>query len=115
MGAAVDEVAEKDGLAFGVLVDALVPGVAQLLEESLEGVSVAVDIADQVVHVYEGGYADAVDAIAAVSERSGRPITILPLLPYHRRLALAPRVAAQSSQHAEEMQDGTFPSLASRA
>ena len=29
----------------------------------------------------------------------------IPLLPHHCRLALAPRVAAQGSQHAEEMQD----------
>jgi hypothetical protein len=47
---AVDEVAEKDGLAFWVPVDALVLGIAKLPEELQEGVSVAVDVADEVVH-----------------------------------------------------------------
>jgi hypothetical protein len=49
--AAVDEVAKKDGLAVRVSVDALVLGIAQLPEESLEGVSVAVNVADEVVHI----------------------------------------------------------------
>jgi hypothetical protein len=48
--AAVDEVAEKDGLTFWVPVDALVLGITQLPEEPLEGVSVAVCITDEVVH-----------------------------------------------------------------
>ena len=47
--AAVDEVAEKDGLAFWVPVEAFVLGIAQLPEEPLEGVSVTVDVADEVV------------------------------------------------------------------
>jgi hypothetical protein len=50
MRATVDEVAKKDGLAFWVPVDALVLGIAQLPEEPLEGVSVAVDVTDEVVH-----------------------------------------------------------------
>ncbi len=48
--AAVDEVAKKDGLAFGVSKDALVLGIAQLPEEPLEGSSVAVNVTDEVVH-----------------------------------------------------------------
>ncbi len=50
LGAAVDEVAKKDGLAFGVPVDAIVLGIAQLPEELLESISVAVDVTDEVVH-----------------------------------------------------------------
>ena len=46
MRAAVDEVTKKDGLTFRVPVDALVPGIAQLPEQPLEGVSVAVNVAD---------------------------------------------------------------------
>ncbi len=49
LGAAVNEVAEENSLALGVLVDALVLGIAQLPEEPLEGVSVAVYVADEVV------------------------------------------------------------------
>ena len=48
--APVNEVAKEDSLAFGVLVDALVPGIAQLPEEPLESISVAVDVADEVMH-----------------------------------------------------------------
>jgi len=51
LGPAVDEVAEEDRLAFGVAVYALLPGVAKLPEQPFEGVSVAVDVADEVVHV----------------------------------------------------------------
>lgn len=39
-----------DELNDGMPVDALLPGVAELPEESLEGVSVAVNVADEVVH-----------------------------------------------------------------
>lgn len=50
IGAAVDKVTKEDGLAFGMPVDALVFGVAELGEELLQGVSVAVNVADPVVH-----------------------------------------------------------------
>lgn len=49
IGATVDEVAEKDHSAFGMPVDTLVLGVAELGKELLQGVSVAVDVADEVV------------------------------------------------------------------
>ncbi len=54
---AVDEVAEEDGLAFGMLIHALLPRVAQSLQKLLQGVSVAVDVADEVVHVGSRGMA----------------------------------------------------------
>ena len=50
LGAAVDEVAKEDGLAFGMPVDAVVLGIAEFGQELLQGVSVAVDVADEVVH-----------------------------------------------------------------
>jgi hypothetical protein len=50
LGAAVDEVAEENGLAVGVPVNAVLPRVAERLQELLESVSVAVDVADQVMH-----------------------------------------------------------------
>jgi hypothetical protein len=50
LGATVDEVAQEDGLTFWATVDALLPRVAELLEEPFEGVSVPVDVADGVVH-----------------------------------------------------------------
>jgi hypothetical protein len=50
----VDEAAEEDRLPVGVPVDALLPRVAELLEERFEGVSVAVDVADEVVHDSKG-------------------------------------------------------------
>jgi hypothetical protein len=50
----VDEVAEEDRLPLGIPADALLPRVAELLEEPFEGVSVAVDVADEVVHDSKG-------------------------------------------------------------
>jgi hypothetical protein len=49
-GAAVDEVAEEDGLTIGVAVDAVPLLVSELLEQPLEGIGMAMDIADEVVH-----------------------------------------------------------------
>jgi len=43
-------VAEEDGLTFWMPVDALLPRVAELLQQPFEGVSMAVDVADEVVH-----------------------------------------------------------------
>ena len=50
LGSTVDEVAEEDHPSLWVLVDALLLGVAELPQEPLEGVSVAVDVTDEVVH-----------------------------------------------------------------
>jgi hypothetical protein len=50
IGPAVDEVAEEDRLSLRAPVDALLPRVAEFLEEPFEGVSVPVDVADGVVH-----------------------------------------------------------------
>lgn len=45
----VDEVTEEDGLLFRAPVDALLCGVAKLVQELPQGVSVAVDVADAIV------------------------------------------------------------------
>jgi hypothetical protein len=51
LGAPVDEVPEKDGLAFWMPVDPFAAGIAKLAKELLQGVSMAVDVADEVVHM----------------------------------------------------------------
>ena len=48
--ASVDEVAQKDSLPLGVLVDALVLGVAECREEVYKLAGMPVDVSDEVVH-----------------------------------------------------------------
>jgi hypothetical protein len=48
--AAVDEVADEEGLAAGMGINAAAPGVAESFEQRVELVAVAVDVADEVVH-----------------------------------------------------------------
>ena len=48
--ASVNEVAQKDSLPFGVLVDALVLGVAECREELYKLAGMPVDVPDEVVH-----------------------------------------------------------------
>ena len=48
--ASVNEVAQKDRLPFGVLVDALVLGVAECPEELYKLAGMPVDVSDEVVH-----------------------------------------------------------------
>ena len=48
--ASVNEVAQKDSLPFGVLVDALVLGIAECREEVYKLAGMPVDVSDEVVH-----------------------------------------------------------------
>ena len=48
--ASVNEVAQKDSLPLGVLVDALVLGVAECREELYKLAGMPVDVSDEVVH-----------------------------------------------------------------
>lgn len=48
--ASVNEVAQKDSLPFGVLVDALVLGVAECPEELYKLAGMPVDVPDEVIH-----------------------------------------------------------------
>ena len=48
--ASVNEVAQKDSLPLGVLVDALVPRVAECREEFYKLAGMPVDVSDEVVH-----------------------------------------------------------------
>ena len=50
LGASVNEVAQKDSLPLGVLVDALVLGIAECREEVYKLAGMPVDVSDEVVH-----------------------------------------------------------------
>ena len=72
LGPAVDEVAKKDGLAFRVSVDPLLLGIAESPKEPLEGVSVAVDVTDEVVHGKAASIASSrIVVLLAIAEEAG--------------------------------------------